>query len=127
MPTITLGAHTVQLRRPASATQRYEIWLAVAAVPDRAFCAALGSCLPPQPKGSPLSLVFTYDMTFSPLAYGGQVLDSLLAAGFSREEIRGAGIIAHNWLSEEFREHPDGGGEAESKLAGFSAAPVPET
>lgn len=125
MPTVTLGTSTIQLRRPASATQRYEIWLASVVSPDRAFAAALGSCLPAQGKGAPLELVHRYEMTYSPLAYGGQVLDELLDKGLSRAEIRTAGIIAHNFISEEFVDDAGlpAGADAEQRTEDFSAAP----
>lgn len=71
---IKLGPHEFAPRLPASYTERREITLAFATSPERASCAALGRCWvgPGKPAAK-------YE--YEPLAYGGAVMDELVARG----------------------------------------------
>ena len=90
-PTIApLGNGQVPLRPPQSLAQCYDLLIAAQTSPLRANAAALGLCWvgPGRPKAK-------FEATYSALAYGGQVLDELLARGLTAAEVTTAGVIAY--------------------------------
>ena len=118
MATVTIGGQEVTLALPKSYAIRYEVFLASAGNQLRAWACALGLCWqgPTRPKAR-------YEQTFSPLAYGGMVLDELVARGIPASEIAAAGVVAHNLLSSEFLPT-----EPEVKaVEGFTGPPEPST
>jgi hypothetical protein len=82
MTTVHLGTHTVPLKAPASFLVRREIALAVGTNPIRGLCAALGVCW----AGKALKAKYNY----SPLPYGGEVFDELMALGIPEADIYAA-------------------------------------
>jgi hypothetical protein len=105
--TVKLGARTLEGSLPASYSVRHEIVAAAATNVQRAFAAALGVCVPRVERmlkagGARVS----YEASgFSPLKYGGQLIDGLHGAGVSLAEIVEAGaecfkIMAESLLSE---------------------------
>lgn len=73
---VEVGGKTVELVLPNSFALRHEIALGGATNWQRAIMAALGMCWkgPGRPKAR-------YEATYDPMAYGGAVLDELVARG----------------------------------------------
>lgn len=90
--TVTLGAHTVPLRRPTSIAARRDVQIAVSKNPIRALCAALGLAW----GGKPLRARYAYD----PLAYGGEVLDELVGLGIPESDVYAAASRAFELMAD---------------------------
>ena len=83
---IKLGKFTGTLRKPASFMTAREVTMAVGTSAIRGLGAALGACW----SGKSLKATYKYDA----LAYGGSVVDELMALGVPEAEIYAAGKIA---------------------------------
>lgn len=108
-----LGSERIPLRPPKSLASCYDIVLSAQTNPQRAFAASLGMCWvgPGKPRAK-------YERSFSPLQYGGEVLDELLSRGISIGDIQTAGILAFGLVSKAIVP-----AEAVSETEGFSVAP----
>ena len=118
MDTVNLGGAEVRLGLPKSYSVCFDVVVAAGQNTLRAFCAALGLCW--QGKGRPRA---RYDASgYNALAYGGQVLDELVARGLTPGEVHAAGAIAFNLMAEQIITE-DEVADAE----GNSEAPEPST
>ena len=88
--TVSLGGESVDLKVPASASARWDVYSAATQNSNRAFAAALALCWDgPKPPRARLA-----GHRFDPLAFGGAVLDELVARGVPLPEVIGAGLRA---------------------------------
>ena len=93
---ISLGGQTHVGRLPASFAARDDVLSAAVHNWRRACCGALGLC-----GASSLNIKPTLKAAgYSPLEYGGMVLDHLMGRGFGRDEIMAAAIICWNKIAE---------------------------
>ena len=106
---VTLGRFTVALKKPASFTLAREVTMAVGTSAIRGLGAALGACW----GGKSLKAKYAYDA----LAYGGAVVDELMALGVPEAEIYAAGKIALDLVIESLPRE-----EAVAQAEGFSEA-----
>ena len=117
--TVKLGARQLEGALPSSYTQRHEIVAAAGNNVQRAFAAALGACVPRVERmlkagGARVS----YEGSgFSPLKYGGALIDGLVAAGVPLTEILEAGAECFKALAESLI------GESEVKAAEGNSEP----
>lgn len=93
---IVLKGQTYQGTLPASFAARDDILSSAVNNWRRASCAALGICSPPSLK---IKATLT-GAGYSPLEFGGRVLDDLMGRGFSRGEIIAAGVLCWNKIAE---------------------------
>ncbi len=106
---VTLGRFTVTLKKPSSFTLAREVTMAVGTSAIRGLGAALGACW----GGKSLKATYKYDA----LAYGGAVVDELMALGVPEAEIYAAGKIALDLVIESLPRE-----EAVAQAEGFSEA-----
>ena len=83
---VTLGKHKVELKKPTSFMICREVTLAVGQNALRGMGAALGACWGAKPLKATVA-AHKYDM----LAYGGAVVDELVAIGVPEAHIYEAG------------------------------------
>lgn len=102
--TIELGGRTVKLVPPQSYALRWDVATAGAKNASRALAAALAACWPRRPgfpgetRKRPRP---TYERAgYEVGAYGGQVIDWLVAEGIPMAEIAYAGTVAYSLVSE---------------------------
>ena len=94
---LKLDDHDLRGIVPGSYAARDDILSAAITNWRRASCAALGLCLRGlKPEIKPRLALCGY----SPLDYGGRVLDHLMERGFSRSGIIAAGMICWNEIAE---------------------------
>ena len=106
---VTLGRFTVTLKKPGSFTLAREVTMAVGTSAIRGLGAALGACW----GGKALKAKYAYDA----LAYGGAVVDELMALGVPEAEIYAAGKVALDLVIESLPRE-----EAVAQAEGFSEA-----
>ena len=106
---VNLGKFSVTLKKPSSFTLAREVTMAVGTSAIRGLGAALGACW----SGKALKAKYAYDA----LAYGGAVVDELMALGVPEAEIYAAGKIALDMVIESLPRE-----EAVAQAEGFSEA-----
>jgi hypothetical protein len=114
---VTLGKHKVTLKKPASFMSAREVTIAVGVSALRGLGAALGVCW----SGKPLKATLAgckYDM----LAYGGSVVDELVALGVSEGEIYEGGKHALDLVISAIPRE-----EEVAATAGFTEGTEPST
>jgi hypothetical protein len=111
---VTINDQVINLKLPQSFSQRNEIATAAITNLHRAAAAALGVCW--TGKGSPST---RYETSWSPLIYGGQVTDELVARGIPWSEIFAAGVVAYTYLAESLPRE-----EEVATIEGFTEAGV---
>lgn len=94
--TVTLGGVEVELVAPTSAAARWDVYGAATTNANRAFAAALALCW--SGKGKPRARLAAHK--YDPLAFGGAVLDELVARGIAVPEVLGAGLRAWQLCGE---------------------------
>lgn len=87
--TVTIGGETWQPRLPKSFTLRQDLILGSASNPRRAAAAALGLCW----AGKSPPTAQYQRLNWDPMAYGGAVMDELVARGLAWDEVYAAGMI----------------------------------
>ena len=92
---VSLGKHSVTLKKPVSFMSAREVTVAIGVSALRGLGAALGVCWASKPLKASL-VGCKYDM----LAYGGAVVDELVAAGVTEAEIYTAGKHALDLVIE---------------------------
>jgi len=117
-PEVTVAGVEVTLSLPHSYAERWELGTQTTGSPTRATAACLGSCWPrgvPWPgKHRPTLSGCGYDS----MAYGGAVIDSLIASGAKMAEIAFAGTLAYGLVTHELY-----GEEEVSEAEDFSDPP----
>jgi len=114
---VTLGRFTVTLKKPSSFMSAREVTIAVGVSALRGLGAALGVCW----SGKPLKATLAgckYDM----LAYGGAVVDELVALGVSEGEIYEGGKHALDLVISAIPRE-----EEVAATAGFTEGTEPST
>ncbi len=96
MPTHQLGEHEIQLHPPPSMASRWEIFLLGPKNPWRAFGAALAACW----KGPGRPAATLERSGWSVAAWGGAVVDELVARGIEPAQVNAVGAVAFGLLSE---------------------------
>ena len=108
----TLRGEEVALRTPDSCAAALDVLVAADKNPRRGIAAALGLCWPVFNRKQRRKLKITEDHPWAPLeatlvkhdfnalAYGGAVLDELMARDLSLEEVSAAGAIALDAVAE---------------------------
>lgn len=96
MPTHQLGEHEIQLHPPPSMASRWEIFLLGPTNPWRAFGAALAACW----KGPGRPTATLARSGWSVAAWGGAVVDELVARGIEPAKVNAVGAVAFGLLSE---------------------------
>ena len=86
---VKVGKYTVELRKPASFMISREVTVALGSNALRGLGAALGACWGAKPLKATLAGC-KYDM----LAYGGAVVDELVALGVPESDVSAAGSKA---------------------------------
>lgn len=100
VPTVHLGSIEIKLVPPTSYSIRYETSISAANNQLRAFAAALGLCSATAGKRDKLQIKARYTDSFNPLQYGGEVLDELVARGYTTVEVMAAGVVAYGVISD---------------------------
>jgi len=96
MTTVNLAGTDIPLKAPASASARWDVYSAATANPNRAFAAALALCW----DGTDRPRAKLAAHRFDALAFGGAVLDELVARGVPLPEVIGAGLVAWQMCGE---------------------------
>lgn len=96
MTTVHLAGTDIPLKTPTSASARWDVYSAATANPNRAFAAALALCWDGTDKPKARLAAHRFDA----LAFGGAVLDDLVARGITLPEIIGAGLVAWQMCGE---------------------------
>lgn len=102
---VTLGTRTVRLRPPSSPSMAFDVVTATNTNELRAICAALGMCWEAGPDlGCPAKYK---DHKYNALAYGGAVLDALIARGVQLDQITHASQVAFMLLAAKLPTRKD--------------------
>jgi len=115
---VKLGKHVVELKKPASFMAAREVTVACGSNALRGLGAALGTCWGGKPLKSTLA-----SCKYDTLAYGGAVVDELVALGIPEADIYDAGGKAIEMIVSSMPRE-----EAVATAEGFTeAAPEPST
>lgn len=102
---VTIGTRTVRLRSPSSPSMAFDVVTATNTNELRAICAALGMCWEAGPDlGCPAKYK---DHKYNALAYGGAVLDALIARGVPLDQVTHAGQVAFMLLAAKLPTRKD--------------------
>ena len=101
--TVTIGGETWKPRLPKSFTLRQDLIMAIGSNPRRAAAAALGLCWAAK---NPPSAQYQRN-NWDPLAYGGAVMDELVARGLDWGEVYTAGMICLSQLVDIHISEPE--------------------
>jgi hypothetical protein len=99
---VTLGKHKVTLKKPTSFMSAREVTIAVGTSALRGLGAALGVCWTGKALKASLS-----GCKYDTLAYGGAVVDELVALGVTEAEIYTAGKEALDLVLEAIPREPE--------------------
>lgn len=99
---VKLGKHKVMLKKPASFMAAREVTIAVGVSALRGLGAALGVCWASKPLKATLA-----GCKYDTLAYGGAVVDELVALGVTEAEIYTAGKDALDLVIEAIPREPE--------------------